>query len=171
MRGSKLGLLAAIALVAGVAGCSLPEVLPLEGGTSSGPSPYGPWYEQHWATNAVLLAAADQPDEGDVDFTAEERAAIDAALAEDAAAQAAENAADAPVEAVAVPVAPSAGEAVDFDNSSPYQCPASAFAPPPPAAVTPEPPKVELTEPPLEAPRKTTTTPTPAPASNGPIRY
>ena len=50
MRGSKLGLLAAGVLLAGTAGCSLPEVLPLAGGTTQGPSPYGVWYEQHWAT-------------------------------------------------------------------------------------------------------------------------
>ncbi|MBI5505254.1 MAG: hypothetical protein HY899_10665 [Deltaproteobacteria bacterium] len=40
------------------AGCSLPEVYPLAGGPTGGPSPYGAWYEQHWATNAILLTAA-----------------------------------------------------------------------------------------------------------------
>lgn len=62
MRAPNLQLVAAVALVAGVAGCSLPEVRPLVGVTTAGPSPYGIWYEQHWATNAVLLAAADEPE-------------------------------------------------------------------------------------------------------------
>ena len=62
MRATSLSLLAAMAIAAGAAGCALPEVKPLVGGTTAGPSPYGPWYEQHWATNAVLLAAAEEPE-------------------------------------------------------------------------------------------------------------
>lgn len=56
-----LGVLASTALASamGLAGCGLPHVKPVVGGPTAGPSPYGPWYEQHWATNAVLLAAAD----------------------------------------------------------------------------------------------------------------
>jgi hypothetical protein len=73
MRASKLRLLAATAIVAGVAGCSLPEVRQLAGGTTAGPSPYGPWYEQHWATNAVLLAAADEEEHGNRPASAAEQ--------------------------------------------------------------------------------------------------
>lgn len=46
------------------AGCSLPEVYPLSAGPTGGPSPYGAWYEQHWATNAVLLTAAHEQEHG-----------------------------------------------------------------------------------------------------------
>jgi len=167
MRGSKLGLLAAAAVVAGVAGCSLPEVLPLAGGTSSGPSPYGVWYEQHWATNAVLLAAADQP-EGD-ETTAAEEAALDAALAEEAnkdetAAYPGEYEAEmTPIQGPA-PVEASTGNrrAVDFDNSTPYQFPASSYAPAPaPAAVD-----LPSDDAPAAKPA-----PKAAPSSGGPIRY
>ena len=155
MQGSRLGLIAAAALLAGSAGCSLPQVLPLEGGTTAGPSPYGVWYEQHWATNAVLLAAADQPEEevkapADADVTVtvdtsigdspivsetgeyadpidadaeaaarEARAAADAAAAE----------ANAAVEARGSDTLGSVSAAEEFDNSSPYQFPASSFAP------------------------------------------
>lgn len=150
MQGSRLGLIAAVALLVGSAGCSLPQVLPLEGGTTSGPSPYGVWYEQHWATNAVLLAAADQPDEevapapaaeaeitvdpdaaiGEAPFTAETGEYADpidadaeaAALEARAAAEAAAADANAPIEATG-------SGAEEFDNSSPYQFPASSFAP------------------------------------------
>lgn len=165
MRGSMLGLLAA-ALFAGVAGCSLPEVLPLEGGTTSGPSPYGPWYEQHWATNAVLLAAADQPDvdlEIEVDADAEieaEAAAIDAALAEGVAeAEAAEAASG-------EPIAAAGAEAAEFSNSTPYQFPSSSFAPPPAAPAAPAAPADDLAPPASASPGKTT-----APADGAPIRY
>lgn len=167
MRGSKLGLLAAAVVMAGVAGCSLPEVLPLAGGTSSGPSPYGVWYEQHWATNAVLLAAADQP-EGD-ETTAAEEAALDAALAEEANKDET-SAADAlpvdesemtPIKGPA-PVEASAGNgrAVDFDNSTPYQFPASSYAPPAAKAGTPS------DDAPAAKPQ-----PKSAPSTGAPIRY
>jgi hypothetical protein len=160
MEGTRLGFIAAIALVAGVGGCSLPQVLPLEGTTSAGPSPYGVWYEQHWATNSVLLAAADQPAE-DVEITdsevsisvdpdAEVDVDVDATLGteasefEEAAAEAqrAAEEADAAFEASSAPKA-QADVATDtaveeFDETSPYQFPASSFAPaqkdaPPPA--------------------------------------
>jgi len=39
-------------------------VYPLAAGPTGGPSPYGAWYEQHWVTNAVLLAAAHQEEFG-----------------------------------------------------------------------------------------------------------
>lgn len=156
MHGSKLGLLAATVLAAGVAGCGLPHVLPLAGGTTQGPSPYGVWYEQHWATNAVLLAAADQPE---VEASAEE-AEIDAALAEFEAADAAAKAdANAPVEAFAAPVAPVEQNA-DFSNSSPYQFPAEQFQPAPPPESAP--PAQQLTP---AAPASKATVP------DGPIRY
>lgn len=164
MRGSKLGLLAA-ALLAGVTGCSLPEVLPLAGGTTAGPSPYGPWYEQHWATNSVLLAAADQPD-GAIDFQTEvdENAAIDAALAEGMAEiEAAEAAEAAAIEANAFAVP----QPVEFSDSTPYQFPSSSFAPPPsPAPVATESPDYDLAPPVSASPGMTT-----APAGGGPIRY
>ena len=150
MRGSRLGLLAAAALVAGLGGCSLPEVLPLAGGTTSGPSPYGPWYEQHWATNAVLLAAADQPDEF-VDGFGDESEAAPA----DTMPQVDQGPAPEPT-----PV--KGAEAVDFDNSSPYQFPSSEFAPAP----TDAPSSTELTPPTPSAPKKKS-----VPASDEPIRY
>ena len=159
MRGSKPGFLAASVLVAGLAGCSLPEVLPLASGNTSGPSPYGPWYEQHWATNAVLLAAADQSDE---DAGLADDAAIDAALAEDAAsAEAAQPGGEAAVEASA-----GTGEqSVEFSNSTPYQFPSSSFAPAPaPAGAAP--PSDDVAPPsPAAAEKKA------APAPGGPIRY
>jgi hypothetical protein len=157
MRGSSLGLLAAIALVAGVAGCSLPEVLPMAGGTTQGPSPYGPWYEQHWATNSVLLAAADQPET--LIPAADDATASDDATPVDEAAQGAQPAA---VEANAAPPAQQNG--ADFDNSSPYQFPASAFSPAGSAAT--EPPADDTAPSAPAAPEKNT-----APAPGGPIRY
>lgn len=57
MRRQTLGVLAILLGLFG-AGCSLAEVYPTVAGPTGGPSPYGAWYEQHWATNAVLLAAA-----------------------------------------------------------------------------------------------------------------
>jgi hypothetical protein len=155
MRVSKLGLLAAAAMTAGVAGCALPEVLPMAGGgTTQGPSPYGVWYEQHWATNAVLLAAADQPE---ADQTAQdEEAEIDKALADfEAADEAARQ--DTPVEANADLSTPQTEE---FSNSSPYQFPASQFQEPAPQAEELTPP------PPPPAPEKNTQT-----VPDGPIRY
>ena len=135
MRKPVTGLLAAAAIVAGVAGCSLPEVLPLAGGTTAGPSPYGSWYEQHWAANSVALSAADSPDgdrrSGDVAaFEETPEADFDA----DAAA---ERLGGAPVVNEPMGSPPPAVEsnarlgepAVDFDNSSPYQFPSSSFAP------------------------------------------
>jgi hypothetical protein len=147
MRGTKLAVLAGSVLVTGVCGCSLPQVLPLQGGTSQGPSPYGVWYEQHWATNAVLLAAADQPEgeftdvDGEFDETSSD-------LQDDLSAEAA----DAPVEAAAaIDEAPE-----EFDASTPYQFPASSFAPP-----ASEQPSVEELTPPAS----------PGGRSSGPIRY
>jgi hypothetical protein len=154
MRVSKLQLLAAAAVAAGVAGCSLPEVLPMASGTSQGPSPYGVWYEQHWATNAVLLAAADQPE---VQQSTNEEAEVDKALADyDAADQAAKNTPP-PVEASAE----TTPHTEEFSNSSPYQFPSSQFAP-----QAQQPPAEELTPPaPPPAPEKPATVP------SGPIRY
>src|SRR5688572_29749063 len=149
MQGSRLGLIAAVALLAGSAGCSLPQVLPLEGGTTAGPSPYGVWYEQHWATNSVLLAAADQPEEEVVAAPAADSDSVPGAEAEvtneteytftpdpnadpidsDAEAAAREAALAAEAAAANAPVEAVAGEAEQFDNSSPYQFPASSFAP------------------------------------------
>ena len=138
MRGSKLGLLAAGALVAGLAGCALPQVLPVEtGAITPGPSPYGAWYEQHLAANSVLLAAADQPEEtidvtGDTPVNDTPRAYTpvdDApeAYAPEAYAPKAYTAAElnTAVEASAA----SATRAKDFDNSTPYQFPSSSFSP------------------------------------------
>ncbi len=68
------------------AGCSLPEVYPLVAGPTGGPSPYGAWYEQHWATNAVLLAAAHREEFGS-DEVAETPSSVSDA-AEPAAAEA-----------------------------------------------------------------------------------
>lgn len=140
MLGTRLGLIAATALVAGVAGCSLPEVLPLSGGTTSGPSPYGVWYEQHWATNAVLLAAADGTEEqtpvsGEgLEGQSEESAAADGeASAEELGANGTEPenlqaegkaASKSAVEASAA----TGAKARDFDDSTPYQFPASAYS-------------------------------------------
>jgi hypothetical protein len=148
MQGSRLGLIAAVALLAGSAGCSLPQVLPLEGGTTAGPSPYGVWYEQHWATNAVLLAAADQPEEEVVaQAEAEVTVNVDTSMGEapvsletgeyadpidadaEAAAQEARRAADEAAAAENAPVEVRGAEAEQFDDSSPYQFPASSFAP------------------------------------------
>jgi hypothetical protein len=151
MQGSRLGLIAAVALLAGTAGCSLPQVLPLEGGTTAGPSPYGVWYEQHWATNSVLLAAADQPEEevapapeASADKPGEPEVAItpdpnepaseytSAPMDDDAAAAAAEAraAADAAAAEANAPVeAQHAADGAQFDNSSPYQFPSSSFQP------------------------------------------
>ncbi|MFN2426577.1 MAG: hypothetical protein ABR587_09055 [Candidatus Binatia bacterium] len=129
MLGIRLGLLAAGALISGVAGCALPHALPVEGGTTAGPSPYGVWYEQHWATNSVLLAASDNPeadvqavDDSAVEVTIEEDSVAVEQLGDDAAVDAgAESAADVAEEA--------AQRAEDFSNSTPYQFPASSFAP------------------------------------------
>jgi hypothetical protein len=148
MQGSRLGLIAAVALLAGSAGCSLPQVLPLEGGTTAGPSPYGVWYEQHWATNSVLLAAADQPDEEVVATPVEAEVTVnvdtqigDIPIAEsgeyadpidadaEAAAREARLAADEAAAAANAPVEVRANEPEQFDDSSPYQFPASSFAP------------------------------------------
>jgi hypothetical protein len=158
MRLPLTGLIAATALLAGVAGCGLPEVLPLAGGTTSGPSPYGPWYEQHWATNAVLLAATDQPGSGskadDVAAFEEQPATFDEQPAADGAS---------PKVHVAVDTNPApAPQAADFDNSSPYQFPASSFAPKP--AVTEQPPA----ETPPAAPAPAQQVP---PPGGGAIRY
>lgn len=139
---SRLALVAICAALAGSAGCALPHTLPVTTETTSGPSPYGIWYEQHWATNSVLLAAADQPD-GEVEIlddsefdvynaeaASEEDAAIQSALddyasAEEAAAASAE--ADAARAEAAYEA--SAARAQEFDNSTPYQFPASDYAP------------------------------------------
>jgi hypothetical protein len=146
MQGSRLGLIAAVALLAGSAGCSLPQVLPLEGGTTAGPSPYGVWYEQHWATNSVLLAAADQPDEEVVAAEAEITVNVDTQIGDapipeygeyadpidadaEAAAREARLAADEAAAAANAPVEVRANEPEQFDDSSPYQFPASSFAP------------------------------------------
>jgi hypothetical protein len=150
MLGSRLGLMAAAALLSGSAGCALPQVLPLEGGTTSGPSPYGVWYEQHWATNAVLLAAADQPEEevaaapvaeaevtvdvdseiGETAYTPESGEYADPIDADaEAAAREARAAADAAAAEANAAIETKGSSAEDFDNSSPYQFPASSFAP------------------------------------------
>jgi hypothetical protein len=152
MPGSRLGLIAVAALLSGSAGCALPQVLPLEGGTSAGPSPYGVWYEQHWATNAVLLAAADQPEEEVVaapaaEAEAEVTVSVDSEIGEtvytpesgeyadpidadaEAAAREARAAADAAAAEANAAVEAAVSGAEDFDNSSPYQFPASSFAP------------------------------------------
>ena len=128
MRGSKLGLLAAGALVAGLAGCALPQVLPVEtGAITPGPSPYGAWYEQRWPANSVLLTAADQPEEtidvaGDTpdDDTPQAYAPVDDAPKAYTTADV-----NTAVEASAA----SATGAKDFDNSTPYQFPSSSFSP------------------------------------------
>jgi hypothetical protein len=150
MRGTTFGRQAvaalAIGLAAGLGGCALPHVLPVEQGTtSSGPSPYGVWYEQHWATNSVLLAAADEPnaetesaaDDTTVDTAvaaeAEANAAAAAADSDAAAAAAVDNMATS-VEASAAAAEKAASAAEDFDNSTPYQFPASSLAQPAPAA-------------------------------------
>lgn len=152
MRGSALGPLAAVALVTGVltglGGCALPHALPVDAGTtSSGPSPYGVWYEQHWATNSVLLAAADDPnaeveiadDDTEVDVSVDADGTVDADVdvsAEDAAAAAIDDM-EAAVEASAVAAEKAAVAAEDFDSSTPYQFPASSFAPQAPSDSAP----------------------------------
>lgn len=149
--GTRLALVAGLLATAGLAGCSLPHVLPTVSATTPGPSPYGVWYEQHWATNSVLLAAADQPEttseieisddaviedrqrfeeQEDADrFSgpADEAAATPDAPGDDAAARA-EASANAAVEAANALEAHQ--QASDFDNSTPYQFPASSFVPP-----------------------------------------
>ena len=125
-RGSRLGLLAVSALMASMAGCALPQVLPVETGTTSGPSPYGVWYEQHWATNSVLLAAADSPDS---EIEAADDTAVDAAIADFEAAAAAEAEAEGGADAAVEARADAAVEAEDFDASTPYQFPSSSYAP------------------------------------------
>lgn len=165
MLDSRSGLVAAIALAVGLAGCSLPEVLPLTGATTSGPSPYGPWYEQHWATNAVLLAAADQPG-GESAPSSEE---IDAALSGGEPTGEA-----ASPESSAVPEAGSHVEAnaigieqpKDFDTSSPYQFPASSYAPAAPDQGVGASDVLVPAKP--QAPSPETA---PAPQGKGPIRY
>jgi len=171
MLRSRLGLVAVVALCAGAAGCSLPEVLPLAGGTTSGPSPYGVWYEQHWATNSVLLAAADQPEDGG--FTSadpmvsegeptddELQAAADEAAAKTAEAGRGYGDPNAPVEANANTDL----GAVDFDESSPFQFPASKYSGTPERST--EIPSDDLV--PL-SPSKPE--PQSAPSTGGPIRY
>ncbi len=149
LLGTRLALAAALLATTGLAGCSLPHVLPTVSGATQGPSPYGVWYEQHWATNSVLLAAADQPEissdeieiaddaviedgarlEQDVDADRfEDAPSLEAAPGEGAAA-AAEASADAAVEAANALEAQRKAE--DFDNSTPYQFPSSSFAPAP----------------------------------------
>jgi hypothetical protein len=173
MLASRLGLVAASALVAGLAGCSLPEVLPLAGGTTSGPSPYGVWYEQHWATNSVLLAAADQPDGEEAPLpddaseglpegmTFDDEAAADGlgsggTLPENIQADGAK----ASVEASARP----GDQARDFDDSTPYQFPAGTYSGSPQrSTVIPNDDLVPVSP---KAPE-----PTAAPPSGGPIRY
>lgn len=135
MRKPVTGLLAAAAIVAGVAGCSLPEVLPLAGGTTPGPSPYGSWYEQHWATNSVLMSATDTPEgqntSGDV-AAFEENPGVDFDAGADA-----ERLGNDPVVKEPMGSPPPAVESnartgeqgADFDNSSPYQFPSSSFSP------------------------------------------
>jgi len=160
MRGSTMGLVAA-ALIAGLAGCSLPEVLPMAAGTTAGPSPYGPWYEQHWATNSVLLAAADQPDEewegdeaaeglpGDEEFGVDEELGADAAPA----------AAEAAIEANAG--SPDLHE--EFSDSTPFQFPASAYSAEPPAGAPASPDASQPATPAVDDKV--------VPPSGGPIRY
>lgn len=145
--GTRLALAAAMLATAGLAGCSLPHVLPTVTATTPGPSPYGSWYEQHWTTNSVLLAAADQPeiteeieisDDAviedrmrfeDVGVDGADEASVPAGTPGEDAAAAAEASADAAVEAANALEAHQ--QAQDFDNSTPYQFPASSFAPPP----------------------------------------
>lgn len=169
MLRSRLGLVAAAALTAGLAGCSLPEVLPLAGGTTQGPSPYGVWYEQHWATNSVLLAAADQPEDqvsttdgvslSEGEPTDEElgRMADDAA---EKTAAAGRNYIDpnAPVEASAH------SKPADFDDSTPYQFPASAYS------GTPE-RSTEIPSDDLQPVAPSKPVEKSAPSTGGPIRY
>lgn len=164
MLASRLGLLAAAALVAGTAGCSLPEVLPLAGGTTSGPSPYGVWYEQHWATNSVLLAAADQPEgemalPGDAELDGEASAGElgsegtqpETLQPDDAQASVEASAANGPT-------------ATDFDNSTPYQFPASAFSGAPERST-------EIPNDDLQPVAPKAAEPKSAPPGGGPIRY
>jgi len=139
MHGTSLRFLAAGALVAGVAGCSLPHVLPTQAGPTSGPSPYGVWYEQHWATNSVLLAASDNPEVEvqTVDDTADDTAIEETSPEERAeAAQQAIDDLDAAVEASADASEEAAQAAEDFSNSTQYQFPAEAFVPADPATPT-----------------------------------
>ena len=153
MRRSATGLVAAAVIAAGVAGCSLPEVLPLAGGTTAGPSPYGSWYEQHWATNSVLLSATDE-DGGeflsdDVAAFEEQPAGIDPGIDEThkVHVEITPARAQAPVETNAD--ATLGAEPTDFDNSSAYQFPSDNYAPKaaPPARVEPVAPPVEVVPP------------------------
>lgn len=155
--GHRLSLAICAAALAGVAGCSLPEVLPLAGNTTPGPSPYGPWYEQHWATNSVLLAAADQP-EGDSQHLSEDVEAFqEETTFEETLGAVPDEDAPAPIEASAR----TGEQASDFDNSTPYQFPASQFAPQP----------ARPAEAPAHAqPSAETIYQVPAPV-DGPIRY
>lgn len=139
MLRSRLGLIAATVLVAGVAGCSLPEVLPLAGGTTSGPSPYGVWYEQHWATNAVLLAAADGTEEQAApagEDQASEAQAADAAEGEDRAEELGakgdelvnlQDDGEASSKSTVEASLGTGSEGRDFDDSTAYQFPGSAY--------------------------------------------
>lgn len=173
MLGSRLGLIAATALVAGVAGCSLPEVLPLAGGTTSGPSPYGVWYEQHWATNAVLLAAADGTEE-QTPVTGE---GVDDAAAADGEASAEELGANgtepenlqaegkAASKSAVEASAATGSKARDFDDSTPYQFPASAYSSTPQRSSEVPADDAKATAPKASAPAKS------APSAGGPIRY
>lgn len=155
MQGSKLGLLAATLLVVGASGCALPHVLPLTGGTTAGPSPYGPWYEQHWATNSVLLAAADQPE----DFV---EVADDATVEATVAGEDGDLDVQGPDPSLEVSTV-GAGEAQEFTDSSPYQFPASSFAPE--GAAAPASVEPTLSAPPASPEKQS------APPSSGPIRY
>ncbi|HEY2775980.1 MAG TPA: hypothetical protein VGK20_18210 [Candidatus Binatia bacterium] len=157
MFGSRLTLLVAAGSIACVAGCAMPEVLPLNGGVTQGPSPYGPWYEQNWSTNAMLLAASDQPTAGSAPSDAELNAATGGTAATVAAPSDTNAATGAPIEVNAAP------HGTDFDTSSPYQFPSSAYqAPAAPAA----PPPGNMAPPAPAAPA-----PVPAPDQTGPIRY
>jgi hypothetical protein len=159
MQGSKLGLVIATLMVAGVSGCALPNVLPLTGATTQGPSPYGPWYEQHWATNSVLLAAADQPEDF-IDVT--DGAAVDAAMAAEGNLDGFESAPVGPDPALEVSTV-GTGNAQEFTDSSPYQFPASSFSAP--SAEVSEAAQPSLSTPPASPEKQT------VPPPSGPIRY
>jgi len=80
MRRPDMRALATILLLTCAAGCALPEVRPLTEGPTPGPSPYGPWYEQHWQVNAVMLEPAD----ADTMAAIEQDAAAEDAYADEA---------------------------------------------------------------------------------------
>lgn len=76
MRRPTLGVLV-ILLGFAVGGCSLAEVYPTVAGPTGGPSPYGAWYEQHWQTNAILLADARGQKIGRYQMAVEEKSELD----------------------------------------------------------------------------------------------